>query len=415
MPDNEEWFQTIAEFAPVAIAVIDAAGSARYVNRRLAEIARRPRESLLGPGPTSFLAADGPLLARLRDPEEAVALHWMTDTAKRPIGAVAVIDDIADRFDSLARTAAGIAHEFEDTLTDLLTSNPAPSAVVPGPAPAGFDVNSLIRSTVPPIVAQAPSATLSLLLAEPPATVRMDPAQLAEALRFLTANAIEAMPDGGEITVVASGTANRRGGEFCQVSVMDNGVGMTAESLEHAVEPFCTTKVGTPWAGLGLTASNGIVRRAGGRMTVTSAPGAGTTVHLHVPAHAAAERALLLIVDDDEALRAIAGRSLTRAGFEVLTATSGIEALSVIRGRTFDCLVTDIAMPDMGGIDLAEQARGVDPEMPIVFVSGFVSVAPVGGPLPDHTHTLTKPYTAEALTSAVRRAIRRRQVTMSGG
>jgi CheY-like chemotaxis protein len=195
---------------------------------------------------------------------------------------------------------------------------------------------------------------------------------------------------------------------------------MAAGSLEHAVEPVFTTKVGTPWAGLGLAATHGIVSRAGGRMNIVSAPGAGTTVHIYLPEHASAQRTsspghgdisgVLLIVDDNENLRVLATRLLTKAGFDVLVATGGVEALSVLRNRTVDCLVTDIAMPDMGGIDLADKAGAVDPEMPIVFVSGFVSVLPgPRGPLPVGAHSLTKPYSAEALTSAVRRAIRARQ------
>jgi two-component system cell cycle response regulator CpdR len=101
---------------------------------------------------------------------------------------------------------------------------------------------------------------------------------------------------------------------------------------------------------------------------------------------------------------------LTKAGFDVLTATDGVEALSVLADRTVDCLVTDIAMPGMGGLDLAERASVVDPAMPIVFVSGFVNVRwGPGGPLPDNAHMLTKPYTAEALISTVRRAIRARR------
>jgi DNA-binding NtrC family response regulator len=95
----------------------------------------------------------------------------------------------------------------------------------------------------------------------------------------------------------------------------------------------------------------------------------------------------------------------------VLTASSGVEALAILRDRTFDCLVTDIAMPEMGGIDLAENVRVVHPDLPVVFVSGFVNI-PRGpnGPLPDDAHSLTKPYTAEALTAAVRRAIRTRSL-----
>lgn len=153
------------------------------------------------------------------------------------------------------------------------------------------------------------------------------------------------------------------------------------------------------------------------------APGAGTIVHVYVPKHASARQTspagdegigdsggVLLIVDDNEDLRILATRLLTKAGFEILTATGGVEALSILQDRPVDCLVTDITMPGMGGLDLAERANVVAPEMPVVFVSGFVSVPwGPGGPLPGNAHSLTRPYTAEALISTVRRAIRARR------
>jgi PAS domain S-box-containing protein len=438
--DNQELFREMADFAPVGIAVIDAAGSARYVNHRLAEITHRPPERLLGLDLKSFLAPENGTPApdeivpeghqyRCRIDVEAgspclveVALRWFEGRQK---GAVAIIDEIPDqpaaghRPADLARMAAGIAHEFDNTLTSMLISHDAGE---PDPAPTSFDVNDLIRATVPPVVEQETAVTLALRLAEPPAPVHMDPAHLAEALRYLTINAIEAMPRGGTITIVASRATKRPAalpaGEFAHISVVDNGRGMAAESLEHAIEPFFTTKVGQPWVGLGLATTYGIVNRAGGRMSIASEPGAGTTVHVYVPSGPPAAppedgdpRCTLLVVDDNHDLRLLATRLLTRTGFEVLTASSGVEALAILRDRTFDCLVTDIAMPEMGGIDLAENVRVVHPDLPVVFVSGFVNI-PRGpnGPLPDDAHSLTKPYTAEALTAAVRRAIRTRSL-----
>jgi len=442
--DNQEWFQEIADFAPVGIAVLDAVGSARYVNRRLAEITHSSPEGLLGLDLKSLLMPEN----GMPDPGEAmgeghryrcridvagtpcvvdVVLRWMTDDDNRQTGAVAIIDDITDQATAehhpanLARMADGIAHEFDTTLTSMLTTH---DDIEHDLAPTSFDVNDLIRATVPPVVDQEPMITLSLRLAEPPTPVHMDPTQLAEALRFLTINAIEAMPRGGAITIVTSRARKRPAalpdGEFIHISVVDNGRGMAAESLEHAIEPFFTTKVGEPWVGLGLATTYGIVNRAGGRMSLASEPGAGTTVHLYVPSrepvppnspHEAAgdARGTLLVVDDNPDLRLLATRQLTQAGFEVLTASGGFEAMAILRDRTFDCLVTDIAMPDMGGIDLAESVNAVDPDMPVVFVSGFINISPgTNGPLPKNAHSLTKPYTAEALTSAIRRAIRAR-------
>jgi CheY-like chemotaxis protein len=283
------------------------------------------------------------------------------------------------------------------------------------PAPTSFDVNDLIRATVPSMVEQEAAVTLSLRLSEPPTSVHMDPTQFAEVLRALTINAIEAMPLGGTITIVASRARNRptalRDGEFVHISVVDNGRGRAAESLDQ-------------WAGLGLATTCGIVNQAGGLMSIAAAPDAGATVHVYVPSGVAVRqsslpgderighsRGTLLIVDDNQDLRILATRMLTKAGFEVLTAADGVDAMAILQVRTFDCLVTDIAMPDMGGVDLAKSALAVDPNMPILFVSGFVNIPwGPGGLLPDNAHSLTKPYTAEALESSVRRAIRARSL-----
>jgi PAS domain S-box-containing protein len=493
--ENEEWFQEIVDFAPVGIAVIDAVGSARYVNRRLAEITHRSPEGLLGLDLRSFLVPDDRMPTF--NPDETVreghqyrshvdvaagspcivevVLRWMTDDDNHHTGAVAVIDDITAqvmaelreraggrhrategcrpvtaRLASLAHMAAGIAHEFDNTLASMLSARgdseggravphrrtgptSHPPAVRGGDAPArtGFDVNDLIRATVPPMVDRENAVTLSLRLAEPPIPVHMDPVQLAEVLRFLTINAIEAMPRGCTITILASRATNRPaalpGGEFAHISVVDNGRGMAAEALEHAIEPFFTTKVGAPWVGLGLATTYGIVNRAGGRMSISSAPGAGSTVHVYVPSRVAGQqgappgdgrvgdsRGTLLVVDDNQDLRTLATRLLTDAGFEVMTANGGVEAMAILHDRAFDCLVTDIAMPGMGGIDLAERVHAANPDMPVVFVSGFVNIAwGPGGPLPDDAHSIAKPYTPEALTAAVRRALRSRSTKVT--
>ncbi len=491
MNDDTESFREIADFAPVGIAVIDSGGSTRYVNRRLAEITHRSRDRLLGLDLNSLLVRQDGMSGL--DPDETVreamryrchldaegggppcvvdvVLRWMTDRDNRQTGAVAIIDDITDRMVAehrehsghhheatrareevtdrlagLARMAAGIAHEFDDTLAGMLAahsgtehgqamtggttgleSHPPDADHGDVPDSSTVDVNDLIRATVPPIVDQEAAITVSLRLSEPPAPVDMNPEHLAEALRYLTINAIEAMPRGGEITIVASRATNRPAalpeGEFVHISVVDNGRGMAADSLEHAIEPFFTTKVGQPWVGLGLATTYGIVNQAGGRMSITSVPDEGTTVHVYVPSGTSTRqspppggegtgesRKTLLVVDDNQDLRILATRLLTKAGYEVLTAAGGVEAMTILRDRTFDCLITDIAMPDMGGIDLAESVRAVAPDMPVVFVSGFVNIRwGPGGPLPDNAHSIAKPYTPEALSSAVRRAIRAR-------
>jgi hypothetical protein len=254
--------------------------------------------------------------------------------------------------------------------------------------------------------------------------VSIDPDMLARALVNLAANSRDAMPEGGvvridtaNLEVDASFAATRPEllpGPYVRLRVSDTGVGMAPAVLERAFDPFFTTKPAGESAGLGLATVFGMVRQARGRAQLDSEPGAGATFTALFPA---AERLepepapapadygveTILLVEDEDALRVVTERILGRAGYSVLGAASGAEALEVAAARpgTIDLLLTDVRMPGMSGHELAGTLTGLRPGLRVLYMSGFAGPASGNG-----THTavgelLEKPFTAQTLLECV--------------
>ncbi|MBI2467162.1 MAG: response regulator [Candidatus Rokubacteria bacterium] len=202
--------------------------------------------------------------------------------------------------------------------------------------------------------------------------------ELLECLIELLSNAVDAMPRGGTLTIR---TGNEAG--LGWVSVADTGVGM-AESVQRRVfEPFFSTK-GETGLGLGLAAIYGSMVRHGGEVGVESAEGKGTTITLRVPTVAEgamaaaaaareADRAQLLVVDDDETVRTALADMLRGAGYAVTLAASGLEGIAKVRERPgpFDLVVTDLGMPDVPGWEVVEAVKQAEGGTPVVIMSGF--------------------------------------------
>jgi CheY-like chemotaxis protein len=193
--------------------------------------------------------------------------------------------------------------------------------------------------------------------------------------------------------------------------VEDTGRGMTPEVIAHAFEPFFSTKA-AGGSGLGLATAQGIVTQAGGRVELESVPGEGTTVSVWLPAvRSGASQATptgaprgrgetALVVEDADAVRVLTGRILYAAGYQVIPVESGAAALE--RLDAADVLVTDVVMPGMSGVELANAARERRPGLPVVFVSGYTGnevVAAEGDPA---TAFLGKPFDGDDLLRAVR-------------
>jgi signal transduction histidine kinase len=240
--------------------------------------------------------------------------------------------------------------------------------------------------------------------------IEADPAQLESAILNVAVNARDAMPEGGTLTIVTRPAALGDGRRAVAVSVRDTGSGIPAEILEHVFEPFFTTKSVGRGTGLGLSQVYGFATQSGGDIQVESEMGRGTIVTLLLPCSDKAEAieearadrrrgprrtGRILVVDDNEEVGHLAEALMIELGHEVTRAKTGLEALRVARGKTFDLVVTDVVMPGMTGLDLADRLEAVLPGVPIVLTTGFsdeIARSGTGG-----RPVLFKPYRLETL------------------
>ena len=255
---------------------------------------------------------------------------------------------------------------------------------------------------------------------EHPLLVTADSTELDQVVMNLAVNARDAMPDGGRLVLLVDAVGQ---GDQTRVrlSVGDNGTGMPADVAAHAFEPFYTTKEVGRGTGLGLATVYGIVQRSGGSVTIGSTPGVGTTVTVELPASdavlpeqrsaAAPQRdtceGRVLVVEDEAAVRKATCRILEEAGFDVLAARNGAEALDLVKGAPVDVVVSDVVMPGgLNGADLAEGLRADHPDLGVVLVTGHSrDHLDRFGQLPDGIQVLQKPYVASVLVQAVRRGL----------
>ena len=265
-------------------------------------------------------------------------------------------------------------------------------------------------------------------------SVLIDPGRLEQILVNLAVNARDAMPDGGTLTIDTANidvdvdyTAHRAElspGPYVRLRVSDNGKGMTREVAERAFDPFFTTKPSGQGTGLGLATVYGIVQQAGGRVQLYSEPGMGTTASVLFPAtegtvsltaqqSGPAQRggeATILLVEDEDALREVVRRILAGAGYRVITAADGEEALAAAaqQSEQIDLLLTDVVMPQMHGPDLAEQIRRARPSIKVMFMSGFAQpILDSGGRLDTGVTLVEKPFSGPTLLAKVSQVLKR--------
>ena len=258
--------------------------------------------------------------------------------------------------------------------------------------------------------------------------VLADPGQLEQVLVNLAINARDAMAAGGTLSIdtsnitvdadtVAGGSKSRQGRNV-RLRVSDTGTGMTREVIEHAFEPFYTTKRDGTGTGLGLATVYGIVTQAGGQVQIYSEPDGGTTFTITLPVTAEAVTPLtepapykrtpqgetVLVVEDEAALREVTKRILTRNGYHVITAENGPEALDIARGYPGEIhlLVTDVVMPRMLGREVAERMLVIKPEIEVLFMSGYARpVLASQGRLDPNVALVEKPFSeADLLAKA---------------
>ena len=263
-------------------------------------------------------------------------------------------------------------------------------------------------------------------------SVEADPGQIEQVIMNLAVNARDAMPQGGKLIIETANAELDKGyveqhvtvkpGRFVRLSVTDTGCGMDAETQEHIFEPFFTTKEKGKGTGLGLATVYGIVRQSGGYLWVYSEPGRGSTFKIYLPrldiqAPDSRRRAtyspatgneVVLVVEDEDAVRKLAERILQSAGYRVLTAAGGRDALLLCEryeGR-IDLLLTDVVMPKMSGRELWEHLVKLRPTLKVLYMSGYTDNAIVHhGVLDPGTHFVSKPFTVVDLTTKIRKVL----------
>jgi two-component system cell cycle sensor histidine kinase/response regulator CckA len=273
---------------------------------------------------------------------------------------------------------------------------------------------------------------LVTILAQDLWPVKLDPSQMEQIVINLALNARDAMPQGGRLSiatknevVVESTSRTYSGiepGRYVMLTVADTGLGMDEQVRTHLFEPFFTTKERGKGTGLGLPTVYGIVKQNSGHIWVESQVGRGTTFKIYIPASGdeqmAPERALparpdgmvrgsetILVVEDEPAVRALAERILRSCGYEVLSASDGLEALRIGQNyqRPIHLLLTDVIMPSMNGKELAERLQQQQPHMRVVYMSGYgEDVIAHHGVLDEGIAFLAKPFTLDTLTTQIR-------------
>ena len=251
----------------------------------------------------------------------------------------------------------------------------------------------------------------------PPALI--DPNQLELAVLNLAINARDAMPNGGTIRIaldtrVADRSTGLPDGTYLCLSIRDDGVGMDANTLTHAVEPFFSTKGLGRGTGLGLSMVHGLAAQLGGALHLVSEPGKGTTAEIWLPVTdepvdvstgnpwtmpPAPRPATILLVDDEDVVRLATAEMLEDIGYKVIQADSGAAALAILRsGQAIDLIVTDYLMPGMNGVEVIRNARNITPSALALIISGYSTIAEgPGADLP----RLAKPYRQADLASRV--------------
>ena len=266
--------------------------------------------------------------------------------------------------------------------------------------------------------------------------VHADEDHISQILLNLAVNARDAMPGGGTLTIATRNVdpkrpADRRTlrqaglppGRWISLSVTDTGCGMSPEVANNAFEPFFTTKAPGAGTGLGLAVVYGLVQQSGGAIKLDTAPGRGTTFSVFMPAAQTTARVeaaprgpkvaapvgeTVLLVEDEPAVRALVRRMLASAGYAVLEAERGDEALRILRedGQRIDLLVTDVRMPGMSGLALAGELEKTHPRLPVLYISGYpqnLDLSPsTRGP---RVSFLAKPFTEEVLLGQLRRVL----------
>jgi PAS domain S-box-containing protein len=374
----------------------------------------------------------------------------------------------AQKMEAVGQLASGVAHDFNNLLTvistcaDFVLSDVAlPSshradltqmknATDRGTAltrqllalgrtqvlrPATINLNDQLTELLP-MFKRSFKTSIDMKLETAPDlwTVRADPGQIEQVLLNLALNARDAMPDGGTLTFVTancvitgdseelSSDIAMKPGDYVQLKVEDNGVGMDEATRTKIFEPFFTTKSVGKGSGLGLATAYGIVKQSGGYIRVRSTRGKGTEFLIYLPRikaepeKAAARRPRrdqsasgnVLVVDDEAGVRHVLQRILTAEGYTVVVAAGGEEALASFKSSNaaVDLLITDIVMPGMGGRQLARECRDLRDTLKVIYISGYASETLLSQQaIESGIEFVEKPFSRDAILDRVARVL----------
>jgi PAS domain S-box-containing protein len=375
---------------------------------------------------------------------------------------------VAQKMEAIGSLAGGIAHDFNNLLSVILNytefsiekmreGDPVRNDLLKvknaGERAAALTHQLLAfsrRQVLQPVVLDLNNVTTDLdkmlrriigenidfvlVLAPDLGVVRADPGQIEQVLMNLVVNARDAMSKGGKLTIETSNVEidekyvachmALKPGSYVQLRVTDTGMGMDKQTKARLFEPFFTTKEKGKGTGLGLSMVHGFVKQSNGDILVYSEPGQGTTFKIYLPRDISSTKATVikpstvpkqttgtetvLVVEDEEELRDIVVRTLDEAGYTVLNAADGDEALKVSAGHAGDIqlLLTDVVMPRMNGWVLAQQLKKTRPALKVLYMSGYTDDVIVRhGELDPGIPFLGKPFTAENLMQKVREVL----------
>jgi PAS domain S-box-containing protein len=370
----------------------------------------------------------------------------------------------AGKMEAIGMLAGGIAHDFNNLLTiisgytQLLLTSVSPvdrssveqvlkaserAAELTGQLltysrrqemqPKRLDVNAIV-SGMSTMLRRLIGEHIELQLSLAPGlgAIHADPGQVDQVIMNLVVNARDAMANGGKLLIETSNVSvteeqaarkpGLRAGPFVTIAVKDTGSGMDQETLDRAFDPFFTTKERGRGTGLGLSTVSGIVKQAGGSVSLFSEPGRGTSVKVFLPmvgevalpasieTTALDDRGfgeVILLVEDEEAVRRLVRATLERRGYLVLVASDGPEALQAERqADRIDLLLTDLVMPQMSGMEVARRVREKRPGLPVLFMSGYTDRSlQETEQLPADVEVMQKPFTSTVLAARVRRTL----------
>jgi PAS domain S-box-containing protein len=361
--------------------------------------------------------------------------------------------DLAQKMEAVGQLAGGMAHDFNNLLAAIRNSLQLAMDAIPATSEAADDLEVALRTAeraagltrqllaftrqqprttdvvdlaalvrdLLPLLRTSLHAGMNLNLSADAADARVlaDRSQLEQVILNLVLNARDAMPGGGQVSIAVWVDHIR---QLVHLSVTDTGIGMDEVTRQRVFEPFFTTKPMGSGTGLGLSVVYGVVTQAGGIVRVDSEPGRGSTLRVSLPLSRGAEREsegsdeltsgmpsfVVLLVDDEAAVRTTTRRLLERNGWRVIEASNGDEAFALFLSHRekLGVLLTDVRMPVVDGVELVRRIRHVAPDFPVLFFSGYDEIDQAAVADVANVPLIPKPFSVHDLLTGLRQAVR---------